>query len=54
MRQFYGDDVIFLVAGGLYAHGPDLQENARQFRQLAEKIRKNSEVKMQKTSVHDA
>ena len=54
MHQFYGDDVIFLVAGGLYAHGPDLQENARQFRQLAEKIRKNSEVKMQKTSVHDA
>jgi ribulose-bisphosphate carboxylase large chain len=39
MHAFYGDDVIFLVAGGLYAHGPDLQENARQFRELAESFR---------------
>ncbi len=36
MHAFYGNDVIFLVAGGLYAHGPDLQENARQFRKMAE------------------
>ena len=39
MHQFYGNDVIFLVAGGLYAHSPDLQENARQFRELAESFR---------------
>ncbi len=36
MHAFYGNNVIFLVAGGLYAHGPDLQESARQFRRLAE------------------
>jgi ribulose-bisphosphate carboxylase large chain len=36
MMDFYGNDVILLVAGGLYEHGPDLGENCRQFRQYVE------------------
>jgi ribulose-bisphosphate carboxylase large chain len=38
MLDFYGDDVILLIAGGLYAHGPDLGGNCRQFRQYVEQI----------------
>ncbi len=34
LRAFYGDDVIFLVAGGLYGHSDDLVENARAFARL--------------------
>jgi hypothetical protein len=36
MYDFYGSDVIFLIAGGLYAHGPDLLESARTFRARVE------------------
>jgi ribulose-bisphosphate carboxylase large chain len=36
MLQFYGREVIFLIAGGLYAQGPDLVENCRQFRALVD------------------
>ena len=36
MLQFYGHEVIFLIAGGLYAQGPDLVENCRQFRALVD------------------
>jgi ribulose-bisphosphate carboxylase large chain len=36
MLQFYGREVIFLIAGGLYAHGPNLVENCRQFRALVD------------------
>ena len=36
MFNFYGRDVIFLVAGGLYGHGPDLLDSSRQFRELVE------------------
>ena len=36
MRQIYGDDVIFLIGGGLHTHGPDLVENCRYFRSLVE------------------
>jgi ribulose-bisphosphate carboxylase large chain len=36
MLQFYGREVIFLMAGGLYAHGPDLMETCRQFRALVD------------------
>jgi S-methyl-5-thioribulose 1-phosphate isomerase len=32
MAEFYGREAIFLIAGGLYAHGPDLTESAREFR----------------------
>ena len=38
MHQVYGDQVIFLIAGGLYAYGPNLVENARQFRRQAEAL----------------
>ncbi len=38
MYDFYGDEVIFLIAGGLYALGPDLQNNVRQFRQWVETL----------------
>jgi ribulose-bisphosphate carboxylase large chain len=32
LYRFYGSQVIFLIAGGLYAYGPDLAANAAQFR----------------------
>ncbi len=38
MANFYGAQVIFLIAGGLYAHGPDLTASARQFRRQAEEL----------------
>ncbi len=34
MLEVYGNDVIFLVGGGLHRHGPDLIENSRYFSQL--------------------
>jgi ribulose-bisphosphate carboxylase large chain len=36
MAEFYGRDAVFLIAGGLYAHGPDLAESARGFRRMVE------------------
>lgn len=36
MRDLYGDDVIFLIGGGLHKHGPDLVENCRFFLSLVE------------------
>lgn len=36
MYRFYGRQAIFLIAGGLYAHGPDLAESAREFRRAVE------------------
>lgn len=36
MLQVYGQDVIFLIGGGLFRHGPDLVENCKYFRQLVE------------------
>ena len=38
MYNFYGSQVIFLIAGGLYAYGPDLTANARQFRRQVEAL----------------
>jgi len=38
MYNFYGSQVIFLIAGGLYAYGPDLAANARQFRRQVEAL----------------
>lgn len=38
MVEFYGRQAIFLIAGGLYAHGPDLAESARQFRRAVERF----------------
>lgn len=34
LRRFYGTEVIFLVGGGLLAHGPDVIANCRTFRRL--------------------
>lgn len=34
LMAVYGRDVIFLVGGGLFTHGPDLVENCRHFRQI--------------------
>jgi len=38
LHRFYGDDVIFLIAGGLYALGPDLTANARRLREAVERL----------------
>jgi ribulose-bisphosphate carboxylase large chain len=39
MLDTYGQDLIFLIGGGLFKHGPDLVENCRYFRNIVEKIR---------------
>lgn len=36
MRDFYGPDAVFLVAGNLHRHGPDLVESSRHFREVVE------------------
>ena len=36
VQQVYGRELVILVGGGLFKHGPDLVENCRVFRQLAE------------------
>jgi ribulose-bisphosphate carboxylase large chain len=38
MRAFYGADVVFLVAGNLHRHGPDLITSSRYFREVAERL----------------
>jgi len=38
MLETYGQDLIFLIGGGLFKHGPDLVENCRYFRKLVEKM----------------
>ncbi|HMQ55569.1 MAG TPA: RuBisCO large subunit C-terminal-like domain-containing protein [Anaerolineae bacterium] len=38
MLTFYGREVILLIAGGLYGHGPNLLDNCRQFRAQAEAL----------------
>lgn len=37
MLETYGQDLIFLIGGGLFKHGPDLMENCRYFRKMVEK-----------------
>lgn len=37
MLTVYGNEVVFLVGGGLFRHGPDIVENCRYFRSLVEK-----------------
>ena len=39
MLETYGRDLIFLIGGGLFKHGPDLVENCRYFKALVERIR---------------
>ena len=36
MLEIYGSDVILLIGGGLFSHGPNLVENCRYFRSLVE------------------
>ncbi|MEW5785713.1 MAG: RuBisCO large subunit C-terminal-like domain-containing protein [Bacillota bacterium] len=36
--RVYGNDVILLVGGGLFKHGPDLVENCRYFNRLVDKL----------------
>ena len=31
MKEFYGNDTVFLMGGGLFTSGPDLTENCRRF-----------------------
>ena len=38
MLETYGHDLIFLIGGGLFKHGPDLVENCRYFRKMVESI----------------
>lgn len=38
--KVYGKDVVFLIGGGLFKHGPNLVENSRYFRDLVEKLSK--------------
>jgi len=38
MFETYGRDLIFLIGGGLFQHGPDLVENCRYFRKMVEKM----------------
>ena len=38
MIETYGQDLIFLIGGGLFKHGPDLVENCRYFRKMVEKM----------------
>jgi ribulose-bisphosphate carboxylase large chain len=38
MLETYGKDLIFLIGGGLFKHGPDLVENCRHFRKMVEKF----------------
>lgn len=38
MLETYGQDLIFLIGGGLFQHGPDLLENCRYFRGMVERF----------------
>jgi ribulose-bisphosphate carboxylase large chain len=38
MLETYGQDLIFLIGGGLFRHSPDLIENCRHFRRMVEQI----------------
>jgi ribulose-bisphosphate carboxylase large chain len=46
LLDFYGNDVILLIGGGLFQHGPDLLENCREFRRWVD--RWNTEYRIQK------
>jgi ribulose-bisphosphate carboxylase large chain len=37
LREFYGDDVMFLVGGDLVKNGPDIEKNCAMFREMVEK-----------------
>lgn len=33
MKEFYGNDAVFLIGGGLFKHSPDVTENCRVFKE---------------------
>lgn len=37
LHEFYGNDVIYLIGGGLHKHSPDLIQNARDFLKMVKK-----------------
>jgi ribulose-bisphosphate carboxylase large chain len=37
LREFYGDEVMFLVGGDLVKNGPDIRKNCEMFREMVEK-----------------
>jgi ribulose-bisphosphate carboxylase large chain len=39
MLETYGQNLIFLIGGGLFRHGPDLVENCRYFRSMVETMK---------------
>ena len=39
MLEVYGREIIFLIGGDLFSHGPDLRENCRYFRGLVDKFK---------------
>lgn len=39
--QVYGEDVMFLIGGGLFQHGPNIVENCEYFRSLINGMRKH-------------
>jgi len=45
LLDFYGDDVILLIGGGLFQHSADLLENCREFRKAVR--RRNPGVRIQ-------
>ena len=38
MLELYGQDLIFLIGGGLHRQSPDLVESSRYFRNLVERV----------------
>ena len=38
MLNVYGQDVIFLIGGGLFKHGPDLIDNCKYFKTIVERF----------------
>jgi len=38
MLETYGQELIFLIGGDLFKHGPDLVENCRHFRKMVERV----------------
>lgn len=38
LYRVYGNDVMFLIGGGLFQHGPDVVENCRYFRKLLDEF----------------
>lgn len=44
LAEFYGNDVVFLMGGGLFTSGPDIVENCRHFKELVESVYPESPI----------